>query len=72
MGRSRNAEESVVVSIRLSQDMIRRLDIFADELRVVAPGVNITRTDAVRAILKRTLSGSPAEVASVPKSGCEV
>lgn len=58
MGRPRIAEETAVVSIRLPVDLVRRLDEYADELRAVTPGVNVTRTDAARAILTRALSGS--------------
>jgi predicted transcriptional regulator len=58
MGRPRLAEETAVVSIRLPIDLVRRLDRYADELRAVTPGVNITRTDAARAILTRALTAS--------------
>ena len=58
MGRPRLAEETAVVSIRLPIDLVRRLDRYADELRAVTPGVNVTRTDAARAILTRALNAS--------------
>lgn len=58
MGRPRIAEETAVVSIRLPLDLVRRLDAYADELRLITPGVNVTRTDAARAILTRALGGS--------------
>lgn len=58
MGRPRLADETAVVSIRLPIDLVRRLDRYADELRAVTPGVNITRTDAARAILTRALTVS--------------
>lgn len=61
MGRPRIAEETAVVSIRLPLDLVRRLDEYADELRSVTPGVNVTRTDAARAILTRALSGTRKE-----------
>ena len=55
MGRPSIADESAVVSIRLPVDLVRRLDAYADDLRAVTPGVNVTRTDAARAILTRAL-----------------
>jgi hypothetical protein len=58
MGRPRIAEETAVVSIRLPIDLVNRLDRYADELRAVTPGVNVTRTDAARAVLTLALDHS--------------
>jgi hypothetical protein len=68
MGRPRLAEETAVVSIRLPIDLVRRLDRYVDELRAVTPGVNVTRTDAARAILTRALAASkPSKPARKPR-----
>ena len=56
MGRAKIAEESGVISIRLPLDLIKRLDDYAAQLKSSTPGINVTRTDAARAILTRGLS----------------
>jgi predicted DNA-binding protein len=55
MGRTRSASKSIVISIRLPEEVIERLDSYVDELRSVTPGINITRTDAARSILIKHL-----------------
>jgi len=60
MGRAKIAEESGVISLRLPLDLIKRLDDYAEQLRSSTPGINVTRTDAARAILTRGLSEVPA------------
>jgi hypothetical protein len=55
MGRPKLSEQSAVISIRLPVDLIRLLDQYAETLRSQTPGLNITRTDAARAILTSSL-----------------
>lgn len=57
MGRPKLSEESAVISIRLPAELIRLLDQYAETLRIQTPGLNITRTDAARAILTSGLAG---------------
>ena len=56
MGRPRLSEESAVISIRLPAELIRLLDQYAEALKQQTPGLNITRTDAARAILTSGLA----------------
>jgi len=60
MGRAKIAEESGVISIRLPLDLIKRLDDYAEQLRSSTPGINVTRTDAARAIITHGLSEIPS------------
>jgi len=55
MGRPRAASKSIVISIRLPEEVIDRLDAYVNDLRSITPGINITRTDAARAILVKYL-----------------
>lgn len=57
MGRPKLSEESAVISIRLPAELISLLDQYAETLRTQTPGLNITRTDAARAILTSGLAG---------------
>lgn len=57
MGRAKIANETGVLSIRLPLALIQQLDVYAATLREKTPGVNITRTDAARAIITRGLAG---------------
>jgi|GEM_PF-1690904 len=56
MGRPKLSEQSAVISIRLPVELIRLLDLYAENLRSQTPGLNITRTDAARAILTSSLA----------------
>jgi hypothetical protein len=70
LGRPKLAEKAGVISIRLSLSLIDRLDQYAAKLRLITPGVNVTRTDAARAILVRGLEEvSPGKSPPKPKKG---
>jgi hypothetical protein len=51
LGRPKLSPETAVVSIRLPSEIILLLDQYAETLRSQTPGLNVTRTDAARAIL---------------------
>lgn len=61
MGRPKLSEKTAVISIRLPADLICLLDKYAETIRQQTPGLNITRTDAARAILTSALSGHKKE-----------
>lgn len=52
------------VNVRLPQALIVAIDARLDELRARAPGVRLTRSDAVRHLLLQALDDAPRPVAS--------
>lgn len=43
------------VAFRLPKDLVKRLDDFVARMSAAQPGMNVTRTDAVRVLLVRAL-----------------
>lgn len=44
------------IAIRLPPDLIERIDSYAERLQEKVPGIPITRTAAIRALLEHALS----------------
>ncbi|MBL4847173.1 MAG: hypothetical protein JKY65_16765 [Planctomycetes bacterium] len=44
------------IAIRFHEQTLERVEAHAERLKLAAPGVTITRTDAVRALLHEALS----------------
>ena len=58
MGRPPSQNEPTVqVAFRLPESLIARLDEYVEHMKRSAPGVNVTRADAVRYLLNRGLDG---------------
>ena len=56
MGRPPQHDEATVqVAFRLPKSLVARLDLYVEEMRGRAPGVNVSRADAVRFLLNRGL-----------------
>lgn len=49
---------------RLPLEMVRRLDDYANEIRAITSGINITRTDAARALTGLKPSKPPCRQAA--------
>ena len=48
------------VAFRLEEDLLARVDAHAEKMAAMMPGVNVTRADAVRALLTQALSAAQA------------
>ncbi len=53
--KSSGREVTTQVAFRLPDDLLRRLDAYAERMRAAQPGVNVTRTDVVRVLLTRAI-----------------
>jgi len=62
MGRPPSQDEPTVqVAFRLPKSLIARLDDYVEHMKRAAPGVNVSRADAVRYLLNRALDGDAAK-----------
>jgi hypothetical protein len=57
-------EKTKQVAFRLSVSLLKRLDRYAERLRLEAPWSNANRADAVRALLTRALDEAEGRVAT--------
>jgi hypothetical protein len=48
-------EETVQLAFRLPGSLLARVDAYAKRLNAATPGLDVTRTDAVRALLTQAL-----------------
>lgn len=56
-----------VVAFRLEDDLLERLDAHAARMIEAAPGLKVTRTDALRVLLMRTLTEEEAKAGTSAK-----
>ena len=49
-------EDSKLTAFRLPSDLVKAIDKFAEALRTKEPGATVTRSDAVRVLLRRALA----------------
>lgn len=68
MPRPKPEEPTQQVGLRVPESLIRRADLFAAQLSRETPGLQITRTDAIRIILTRHLPQLPDEQAQTSPS----
>ncbi len=54
-GRPKSASPKTLTAFRLPPDLIARIDGYAERLREQTPWANVTRADAVRALLVQAL-----------------
>jgi len=55
MGRPKAASPKGLFAFRLPADLVARVDAYAGRLREQTPWANVTRADAVRALLTQAL-----------------
>lgn len=60
-------EDTQQVALRLANDLIRRADAYAAALSADHPGMNFTRTDALRIVLAKHLPPLPSEATEPEK-----
>ena len=52
---AREKETTTQLAFRLPDSLVARVDAYAKRLNAVTPGLDVTRTDAVRALLTQAL-----------------
>jgi uncharacterized protein (DUF4415 family) len=55
-GRPRKDTATIQVAIRLDPETVARIDLYADQLRTEIPGVTVTRSAAIRALILQALT----------------
>ena len=53
--RAPEREETTQLAFRLPASLVARVDAYAKRLNAATPGLDVTRTDAVRALLTQAL-----------------
>ena len=63
-------EETTQLAFRLPKSLLARVDAYAKRLNAATPGLDVTRTDAVRTLLTQALDRAEAKGRSVsPRAG---
>ena len=55
------------VAFRLARDLVKQLDVYAQEMSKAQPGMTFTRTDVVRILLTRALEEGAKTTAKAPR-----
>ncbi len=68
MAKKTRGEAAQVVAFRMGADLLKRLDAKVERMTEATPGLNVTRTDAVRVLLLRSLDLEEAALQLEPKA----
>ena len=66
MAKTKTETAAQVVAFRMNADLLKRLDAKVERMTAATPGLNVTRTDAVRVLLLKSLD---QEEATLPGEG---
>jgi hypothetical protein len=58
---ARKKDETVQLAFRLPASLVARVDVYAKRLNAATPGLDVTRTDAVRSLLTQALDALKVE-----------